>query len=983
MRLSRLSLLFSVALLLIVGINGSIPFLVLSAFDRVEAAQERRVEALRQVDELHRELDTLSRLVRSYTVTGDTRYLSYYYTILAIRDGDLPALTDGEPATFWSRVLAGTTPFEPRHEGPRVSLRARLVLLGFDAAELEALEGVLAEAEAQREFERAVFAAIQGLQEARVAFPVGGSEPRPDLAVKLVHGHDYDVLRARGAMAVEALKHRVDRRTGAEVAAARTGLREWIFAAIAGMAATALLVLRGLRTVRSKVLTPIEDMCAAAGRLACGEYRARAAELAGVAEICTLRNTLNSMAGAIERDIDEREAIGRELVDARARAEQATRAKSMFLANTSHEIRTPLNAVIGMADLLLHSRLPPRQREFASKIRIAGRALLATLNDILDLSKIEAGRLELEVIPFRLEQVLASAFLLVERSALEKGVELIFEARAENSALLDQGFVGDPLRIGQVLANLLSNAVKFTSGGHVSVALAGRAIDDGRYLLELTVEDTGIGMRPEQVEHLFEDFVQADGATTRQYGGSGLGLAIVRRLLEAMGGEVRVHSQPGRGSRFRVCIPLERDGPAVVPAAPESAPALRVLVAEDYPEARLALIDLLQREGIDDVDSVGCGAEIMPALEAACAEGRPYGLMFLDWSLPDRKGGTILKQLCADPALAPPHIALQSMPRTLDEEVPEPRPDCLHFCDKPILPGALRRLCDLALGREPALSPASVFVGATGALDGMRVLLVEDNATSRDVATALLGRWGVEVDTAADGRDALAQLAARAPDYYALVFMDLQMPVMDGYEAIRRIRARPELAALPVYGLSAHSGRMVRARCMAMGMNGCLDKPYELADLFAVLRRHCGGDLMPAAPTPAVAGAVVQGLEGIPGLDPGCAINDTGLSPTLYPRLLGQFRREFADGPQVLRGAVEQRAWEQVALSSHTLKGRAGLLGMGEIAVLAGRLEAAARAADGLRARTVLEELEACLRPLVEGLLRALPADGEDAVGER
>ena len=976
MKLSKLSLIFSATLLLIVSINGSISFLVLSAFNRVQAVQENRFAALSQVDDLRRETDTLTRLVRSYAVTGEIRYHAYYYAILAIRDGSQPAVVDSEPATYWDRVIAGLTVFVPRSDGLRMSLRARMIALGFDGDDLAAFDGVLAEAEALKAIEQVAFAATQGLYDPLTGNSVTAGVPRPELAVRLVHGRDYDIRRARQAGAVAELKRRVDERTRADVDEARARLRDWIVAAIVGMAAIALLVLQGFRTVRRKVLEPLEGMGAAAVRLGRGQYDARVADLGGVEEIQTLRTTLNTMAQSIESDIQERETIGRELEDARARAEQATQAKSLFLANMSHEIRTPLNAVIGMAELLLHSRLPPRQRDYASKIRIAGRALLDTLNDILDFSKIEAGRLELEAIPFGLEQVIANAFLLVERPALEKGVELIFEARPESAAVLDARFVGDPLRIGQVLGNLLSNAVKFTVAGHVALRVAGLPGEGGAYRLEMCVDDTGIGMRPEQIEHLFNDFVQADGATTRQYGGTGLGLAIVRRLVNAMGGEIRVSSAPRRGSSFCVRIPLVRDTASVAAARPEPALPLRVLVAEDYPEARLALIDLINLEGIDAVDSVSSGAAVLASLEAAWQDGRPYDLLLLDWSLPDRNGGEILKAIAARRELAPRHIALTSVPRTVDDEVPEFHPDGLHFCDKPILPGALRRLRDAALGRVPDLPPEGEV--PTGAFDGMRVLLAEDNATSRDVAVALLGRWGIEVDTAADGRDALAQLAAWPPDHYALVFMDLQMPVMDGYEAIRHIRARPGLATLPVYALSAHSGRSVLERCLSLGMNGCLDKPYVLPRLLEVLRRHhpFGAGAAPLPPLPA-ADAAVPGLEGIPGLDPACAINDTGISPTLYPRLLAKFRDQFAAGPQALRRDVEGRDWEQVALFSHTLKGRAGLLGMSEIAVIAGRLEAAARAGDKARAQAALQALEERLRPIVDGLLRALPPSPE------
>ncbi len=978
MKLSKLSLLFSATLLLIVGINGSISILVLNAFNRAQAEQDHRLEALRHVDDLRREMDTLSGLVRSYVVTCESRYLTYYYAILAIREGDQPPVTDAEPATFWSRVIAGTTPYDPRSERPPESVWARMRALGFEEAELSALERVRLEAEAIKALEQVAFAAAQGLYDPVARSFVAAGKPDQALAIRLVHGQAYSVHRARSAIAIAALKEQVDRRTGSQVTDARHRLRNWIVAAIIGMTATVLLALRGVRSVRQKVLRPIEDRCAVTDQLARGQYVVRLTGEDEVQEIQTLRTTFNSMADAIERDIDERESIGRELQEARARAEAATQAKSLFLANMSHEIRTPLNAVIGMADLLLRSRLPPRQRDYASKIRISGRALLDTLNDILDFSKIEAGRLELERIPFRLEDLVANAFVLVERAALEKGVELLFESRRDSAALLASGFTGDPLRIGQVLGNLLSNAVKFTPAGHVSLRIERQPATDGRERVRFSVEDTGIGLRSDQIEHLFDDFVQADGATTRRYGGTGLGLAIVRRLVEAMDGTIRVKSAPGQGSRFIVEIPLSRDDDdGSAPA--EALPALRVLVADDYPEARLALIDVLQLAGLDDVEAVSCGSELFDCLAGARREGRAYDLLFLDWTLPDSNGGEVLRRLAAEPELAPRHVALMALPRTLDEEMPDTHPSVLHFCDKPLLPGALQRLCDEILGRAP-LPPAKDEV-AIGALDGMRVLLVEDNSTSRDVAVALLGRWGVEVDSAADGADALGQLAALAPAHYDLVFMDLQMPGMDGYEAITRIRAQPALAALPVYALSAHSSRGVLERCRELGMNGCLDKPYDLAELFTVLRRHYKGASAPATMPQLPAGAsTLAGLEGIPGLDPDCAINDTGISPTLYPRLLAKFRDQFAGGPQGLRADVDARAWGAVVPFAHTLKGRAGLLGMSEIAAIAGRLEAAARAGDAARAQRALQALEAGLRPIVEGLDRVLPRRGEGSV---
>ncbi len=972
MKLSKLSLLFSAALLLLLAINGGISLRALDAFDRAHAVQNERVEALRLVGELRREVDTLGRLVRSYVVTREARYLTYYYAILAIREGDRPELEHVSPASYWDRVIAGEVRFEPPVEGRGVSMRSRMVSLGFQGPELAALEAVLAESQALKQIEQVAFAATQGLYDPFAQAFASAGRRQADLAMGLVFGRDYDLQHARVSVALARLLQEVDQRTGVQVEETRWQLRNWIIAVIVGMLSAALLVLFGLRTTRNKVLIPLEDMSSATERLARGQYDVRVTGEGSVEEMRVLRDAFNTMATAIEHDIHERETIESALKEAHARAEQATQAKSMFLANMSHEIRTPLNAVIGMAELILHSPLPPRQRDYAEKIRLAGRSLLDTVNDILDFSKIEAGRLELESVSFRLEEVVSNAYLLVERAALEKGVELLFEARPGSGSLLAEVLVGDPLRIGQVLGNLLSNAVKFTPSGHVSLRVDGQVAEDGRLMVSLIVEDTGIGMRADQIERLFEDFVQADGATTRQYGGTGLGLAIVRRLVHLMGGDIRVHSVPKRGSVFQVLLPLSRDSAHPPDSQNKEGLDLRVLVADDYPEARLALIDLLNFEGIEDVDAASSGAEVLDCLEGARNDGRPYDLVFLDWSLPDRDGGEILDQLRQQPDLAPRHLVLMSMPRACDGEAPETPLDGLHFCDKPLLPGALRRLRDTLLGRMVASSGGSE--GVTGALDGMRVLLVEDNATGRDVAIALMGRWGVEVDTAGDGRDALGQLAALPPDHYALVFMDLQMPLMDGYEAVRQIRAQPAHAGLPIYALSAHSGRAVLERCLAIGMNGCLNKPYELSELYKILRRHYPAAAGGADRTPPQQGSkALSGLEDIPGLDARCAINDTGISPTLYPRLLAKFQRQFAGGPRGLRRDVESRAWARVSPFAHTLKGRAGLLGMNEISAIAGRLEAAAHARDFARAMGALQALEEALVPIVEGLARVLP----------
>jgi HAMP domain-containing protein len=429
------------------------------------------------------------------------------------------------------------------------------------------------------------------------------------------------VHRARSAIAIAALKEQVDRRTGSQVTDARHRLRNWIVAAIIGMTATVLLALRGVRSVRQKVLRPIEDMCAVTDQLARGQYDVRLTGEDEVQEIQTLRTTFNSMADAIERDIDERESIGRELQEARARAEAATQAKSLFLANMSHEIRTPLNAVIGMADLLLRSRLPPRQRDYASKIRISGRALLDTLNDILDFSKIEAGRLELERIPFRLEDLVANAFVLVERAALERASSSS-SSRAGTAPRCSPA-VSPATPCASARCSATCSPTRSSSprrprlAAHRAPACHRRA---GTGALQRRRHRHRPAFRPDRtpLRRLRAGRRRHHPPLRRHRAGAG---------HRAPAGRGDGRDDP-RQERAGPGQPLHRRDPPVPrrrrrqrPA--EALPALRVLVADDYPEARLALIDVLQLAGLDDVEAVSCGSELFDCLAGPAARAAP------------------------------------------------------------------------------------------------------------------------------------------------------------------------------------------------------------------------------------------------------------------------------------------------------------------------------------------------------------------------
>ena len=513
------------------------------------------------------------------------------------------------------------------------------------------------------------------------------------------------------------------------------------------------------------------------------------------------------------------------------KAEAANRAKSDFLANMSHEIRTPMNAVIGFNHLALATELSPLQRGYLSKAQDAANSLLGVINDILDISKIEAGQLTLEFAAFDLHQVFDRLTAMLATRAQEKGLEFLTHASAD----IPQILIGDSLRLGQILVNLVSNAIKFTQTGQVVVEAAPVRLEGKLQRLRFVVSDTGIGISAEQQRELFKPFTQADSSTTRKYGGTGLGLAISKQLIEMMGGRIELESSPGRGSRF-VFTALFEVGEFAAPAAAYAVGGKRVLVVDDNPSA----IEIAQRYlGSFGFSSSGASSGAMALLFArqALEQGQPFDLALVDWRMPEMDGMETARQLRT--LARPPRVVLITA-HGHDEAAARPMLDLLDgFLLKPINPSALLNTIlqalrpqaqaeQLALAKMPAASAALHRSADTWALAGVRVLLVEDNEINQEVASAVLHGLGASVQIANDGRQAIDQVQKGGFD---VVLMDLQMPVMDGEAAARVIRALPGITQPMIVAVTAAALEKDRQRCLDAGMDAFITKPFRPDDL--------------------------------------------------------------------------------------------------------------------------------------------------------
>ena len=970
MKLSKASIYVSLFLSLILYANYYVTLEVKKAYNNLIQTQQHSKASINLTNGLQVETNELAQLVRLFISTSETRYLFYYYDIIAIRNGTKHAPENYIPSLYWADVIAERESHASLATQGGISLTTKMKGLGFTQQELLLLQEILKALETLKNVEQIAFASTQGLYDINNNEYVSDGEPNLDYANKLIYSNTYNAEKATLSHALFNLSQQVQKRTDNAIQEASTLLNTLITKASIGLLLTFLLILLIYLLFRQFILNPISLLSKVAECLASGQYSARVSKMRAAEELLTLGKTLDHMSESIGKDIDNRNISQKKLEHANLIVQEATQAKSIFLANMSHEIRTPMNAIIGMAYLALNTKLSSQQANYIETIHNAGQSLLNIINDILDFSKIEAGKIELEKTSFQLETAIINSLSLVKQSLAKKDIEMLVEITSNSLLNNTKVLVGDAIRLGQILNNLLSNAIKFTQCGHIKLTISTIENTATQTTLSFSVEDTGIGMTDEQVSRLFLEFEQADSSTTRKYGGTGLGLAITKNLIELMEGEIKVNSTPHKGTTFSFSAKFDLPEKQPLAHSQINVANLRVLIVDQQQKSRLHLQAMMQRlevgsevkHGIEMTDS---GLEGLLMIQNKYDTGTPYDLVFFDWTNKDISGKQFLQSHSEKKYLEKTKLIMMSANEYGNMHKTATKYAIEHLLSKPILPTTLKNVFNSITTSESKLA-RPISTKNELSLQGIKILLVEDNKTNQQLAIELLKMKGALIDTANNGQEAVQKILNGKITQYNIVLMDLQMPVMDGYAATKLLREHQEFAGLPIVAMTAHAMEQDIQKSRLCGMNGHISKPIIPELLYATIYElHNKMSLLPLATETnktidsEAMFAPIAGLNIVQGLK-----NSAGRAD-LYQKVLVNFFNDFKNFSEKFTLLLAARDWKSAELMAHSLKGLTETIGANQLTQPAVELEQVCKHASYSSATVILNKLLTELNPLL------------------